>query len=39
MNFDLNQQKPENIEELIEQLEDVTVDVHDDAAKVRIFCE
>ena len=39
VNFDLNQLKPENLEELIEQLEDVTVDVHDDAAKVRIFCE
>jgi hypothetical protein len=39
VNFDLNQIKPENIEELIEQLDELTVDVDDDAAKVRVFCE
>jgi len=46
MQFDLNQIKPENLEELIEQLNDLTVDV--DAAdvdrngskvKVKVFCE
>lgn len=39
VNFDLNQIKPENIEELIEQLSDLTVDVDSEDAKVRIFCE
>ena len=37
--FDLNQIKPENIEELIEQLNDLSIDVVEDRAKVRIFCE
>ena len=44
VDLDLNQIKPENIEELIEQLGDLTVDVDAggegaDKAKVRIFCE
>jgi hypothetical protein len=37
--FDLNQLKPENLEEVIEQLSDLTVDVDSDNTKVRIFCE
>jgi hypothetical protein len=37
--FDLNQLKPENLEELIDQISDLTVDVEDDKAKVRVFCE
>lgn len=37
--FDLNQLKPENLEELIEQLNDLTVDVDQEKTKVRIFCE
>jgi polyhydroxyalkanoate synthesis regulator phasin len=39
VNFDLSQLKPENVEEMIEQLSDLTVDVDSDDAKVRIFCE
>ena len=37
--FDLNQIKPENLEELIEQLNDLTVDVDEDRTRVRVFCE
>jgi hypothetical protein len=37
--FDLSQIKPENLEELIEHLTDFTVDVDDEAAKVRVYCE
>jgi hypothetical protein len=37
--FDLNQLKPENLEDLIEQIGDLTVDVQDDKTKVRVFCE
>ncbi|MFI4964788.1 MAG: hypothetical protein ACHP9T_05410 [Caulobacterales bacterium] len=39
MSFDINQLKPENLDELVEQLNDLTVDVDDDHARVRIFCE
>lgn len=44
VDFDINQLRPENIEELIEQLGDLTVDVDagaegSDRAKVRVFCE
>jgi len=39
VNFDLNQLKPENLEELIDQLNDLTVDVDNRDAQVRIFCE
>jgi membrane peptidoglycan carboxypeptidase len=31
--------KPENLEEVVEGLSDMTVDVDDDKAKVRVFCE
>jgi hypothetical protein len=37
--FDLNQIKPENLEDLIEQLNDLEVNVDEDRAKVRVFCE
>ena len=39
VNFDLNQIKPENLEALIEQINDLSIDVDEDNAKVRIFCE
>jgi hypothetical protein len=43
--FDLSQVKPENLEELVDQLQDLTVDVDESGAngetktKVRVFCE
>jgi len=41
--FDLTQLKPENLEELVEQLNDLSVDVdqrdQETKVKVRIFCE
>src|ERR1035438_5392672 len=37
--FDLSQIKPENLEELIDQLDELTVDVDDKDVKVRVFCE
>jgi hypothetical protein len=37
--FDINQIKPENLEELVEHLQDLTVDVDQEKTKVRIFCE
>jgi hypothetical protein len=37
--FDISQLKPENLEDLIEQLNDLTVDVDQDKTKVRVFCE
>jgi hypothetical protein len=37
--IDLTQLKPQHIEELIEQLDDVTVDVDHPDAKVQVFCE
>ena len=37
--FDINQLKPDNLEELIEQLGELTVDVDQEKTKVRIFCE
>jgi len=39
INFDINQLRPENLEGLIEQLGDFTVDVDNDRAKVRVYCE
>ena len=38
-NVDINQIKPENLEDLVEQLGDLTVDVDHETAKVRVFCE
>ncbi|ONK11733.1 hypothetical protein [Streptomyces sp. MP131-18] len=37
--IDLTELKPQHLEELIEQLDDVTVDVDDPDAKVQVFCE
>ena len=37
--FDINKLTPENLEEMIEQLRDLTVDVDNEHAKVRVFCE
>lgn len=37
--FDLNQVKPENLEELIEHLKDLEVNVDQERTKVRVFCE
>lgn len=37
--YDLGQIKPENLEELIDQLDELTVDVDDKDVKVRVFCE
>lgn len=37
--LDLSQIKPENLEELIDQLDELTVDVDDQDVKVRVFCE
>jgi hypothetical protein len=39
MEIDLSQLKPENLEEMIDQLNDLTVDVDHSHAKVRVFCE
>ena len=39
MTVDLSQLKPENLEELVDQLSELTVDVDDKHAKVRVFCE
>lgn len=39
MSFDINQLKPENLDELVDQLRDLTVDVDEDHAKVRIYAE
>jgi hypothetical protein len=37
--FDIGQLKPENLEELISHLNDLTVDVDAQDAKVRVYCE
>ncbi|ROQ68361.1 hypothetical protein EDD93_2825 [Streptomyces sp. 840.1] len=37
--IDLTELKPEHLEELVEQLDEVTVDVDDPSGQVRIFCE
>ena len=37
--IDLTQLKPQHIEELVEQLDDVTLDVDQPDAKVQVFCE
>ncbi|WP_293681748.1 hypothetical protein [uncultured Phenylobacterium sp.] len=37
--FDINQLKPENLEELVDHLSDLSVDVDQEKTKVRIFCE
>ena len=37
--FDISAIRPENLEELVEQLNDLTVDVDQERTKVRIYCE
>lgn len=37
--LDLSQIKPENLEELVYQLKDLTADVDDKNNKVRVSCE
>lgn len=39
VDFDLNQVTPENLDELVGQLSDLTIDVDSQDAKVRVFCE
>lgn len=36
---DLTQLKPEHLEDLVEQLKDLTVDVDDRQTRVKVFCE
>lgn len=37
--IDINNLTPENLEEVVAQLRDLTVDVDNERAKVRVFCE
>jgi hypothetical protein len=37
--IDLAQLKPQQLEELIDHLHELTVDVDDPGAKVQVFCE
>jgi hypothetical protein len=37
--FDVGSIKPENLEDLIETINDLTIDVDQERAKVRVFCE
>ncbi len=41
VDFDVSQIKPENLDELIEQLQDMVIDIDSDKrrAKVKVFCE
>lgn len=39
MPIDLAELKPQHIEELIDQLDEVIVDVDDPGSKVSVFCE
>jgi hypothetical protein len=39
INFDINNLNPQNLEEMIEQLRDLSVDVDNEHTKVRVFCE
>lgn len=39
IHFDINKLTPDNLEDMIEQLRDLTVDVDNANAKVRVFCE
>jgi hypothetical protein len=41
VDFDIKQIKPENLNEVIDQLQDLTIDVdqEEDDVKVRVFCE
>ena len=37
--IDLTELKPQHIEELIDQLDEITVDVNDPDSKIQVFCE
>jgi len=37
--FDIGQIRPENLEEMIDQINDLQVDVDQERTKVRVFCE
>ena len=37
--FDIGQMKPENLEDMLDQLNDLQVDVDQERTKVRVFCE
>ena len=37
--FDINKLTPDNLEDMVEHLRDLTVDVDNASAKVRVFCE
>jgi hypothetical protein len=37
--FDIDQMKPDDLEAMVDHLNDLTVDVDQDGAKVRVFCE
>ncbi len=37
--IDLSQLRPENLEELVDQLNDLTVDIEEKETRVRVFCE
>jgi hypothetical protein len=37
--IDLSELKPQHLEELIDQLDDVTVDIGDPDSKIQIYCE
>lgn len=37
--IDLSELKPQHLEDLVEQLDEVTVDVDDPSGKVQVFCE
>jgi hypothetical protein len=37
--IDLTQLKPQDLEELIDQIDDVTIDIDDPSGKVKVFCE
>ena len=37
--FDISQIRPENLDDLVDQLEDLSVDVNDATATVRVFTE
>jgi hypothetical protein len=39
IDLDLSELRPENLEELIYQLKELTVDIDDNSNKVRVFCE
>ena len=39
MPFDLSQIKPENLEELVDQLDELTVDVSQKYSNVKVYCE